>query len=153
MILIAHRGNTNGPNPSKENHPDYIKEALNNGYHAEVDIWYLDNTWVLGHDNPEYEINDKYFNNFRMMSFCWYHAKNLQALQQFSSEQKYADWKYFWHDKDDYTLTSNKKIWTFPKKDVTLNCVIVCQNKADTEAMIKKKIFGVCSDYVGEVKK
>ena len=28
MILISHRGNINGKNPSMENHPDYIKKSL-----------------------------------------------------------------------------------------------------------------------------
>jgi len=28
MKLIAHRGNINGPNPEKENHPDYINTAI-----------------------------------------------------------------------------------------------------------------------------
>ena len=29
MILISHRGNTNGPNPRLENDPRYIFETLN----------------------------------------------------------------------------------------------------------------------------
>tara|TARA_B100000212_G_scaffold342432_1_gene329551 strand:+ start:8103 stop:8564 length:462 start_codon:yes stop_codon:yes gene_type:complete len=153
MLLIAHRGNLKGPNPSKENHPDYLKKAIDKGYNVEADLWFIDNTWVLGHDNPEYEISFDFINNFHMQTYCWYHTKNLEALQELSLGQKYRDWKYFWHDQDDYTLTSNKKIWTFPKKDVTLNCIIVCQNKKDTKEMIKKKIFGVCSDFVDEVKK
>ena len=153
MILIAHRGNTNGPNPSKENHPDYITEAISKGYSVEVDLWCIENTWVLGHDMPEYEIKLDFLDNFSMLTYCWYHTKNLEALQVLSSGQKYSDWKYFWHDQDDYTLTSNKKIWTFPNKHVTLDCVIVCNNKQETLKMAKKNIFGVCSDYVAEVKK
>ena len=38
MILIAHRGNTIGPNIEKENHPDYIDEAIKKGFDVEVDI-------------------------------------------------------------------------------------------------------------------
>jgi len=34
MKLIAHRGNTDGPNPSEENNPEYIEEAIEN---AEVE--------------------------------------------------------------------------------------------------------------------
>ena len=32
MILISHRGNLTGKNPERENHPDYIKEALDLGF-------------------------------------------------------------------------------------------------------------------------
>jgi hypothetical protein len=56
MKLIAHRGNINGPNKEKENNPDYIFTALKLGYDAEIDIWYINNKWYLGHDNPVFEI-------------------------------------------------------------------------------------------------
>ena len=41
MKLIAHRGNISGPNPEKENHPDYILEAIRLGYvpEEEYDNW------------------------------------------------------------------------------------------------------------------
>ena len=48
MILISHRGNTNGPNPEMENRPDYINAAANEGYDVEVDVWLINSTWMLG---------------------------------------------------------------------------------------------------------
>ena len=56
MILISHRGNIMGPNPEQENHPDYIREALNIGYDVEIDVWYTDK-FMLGHDKPQYEFS------------------------------------------------------------------------------------------------
>ena len=41
MKLIAHRGNVNGPNPDKENHTDYINEAIILGYDVEIDVWFV----------------------------------------------------------------------------------------------------------------
>ena len=38
MLLIAHRGNINGPDKAKENHPDYINKAIEAGYNVEIDI-------------------------------------------------------------------------------------------------------------------
>ena len=38
MILIAHRGNTNGKLPDRENTNDYIKEAISKGFDVEIDI-------------------------------------------------------------------------------------------------------------------
>ena len=40
MIFISHRGNLEGPNPERENNPDYISEALERVYSVEVDVWY-----------------------------------------------------------------------------------------------------------------
>ena len=42
MILISHRGNTNGVNHEKENSISYIEDALNLGFDVEVDVWYKD---------------------------------------------------------------------------------------------------------------
>ena len=39
MILIAHRGNIDGPNPELENSLQYIDKAIDSGYNVEVDIW------------------------------------------------------------------------------------------------------------------
>ena len=36
MILISHRGNISGPNPERENHPEYIFEALQAGYDVDI---------------------------------------------------------------------------------------------------------------------
>ena len=42
MILISHRGNTNGKLPSAENRPDYIDEAIGFGFDVEIDVWLID---------------------------------------------------------------------------------------------------------------
>ena len=58
MKLIAHRGNTEGPNPLEENKPEYIEQAIENGFDVEIDIWYITQTkqFFLGHNKPEYLI-------------------------------------------------------------------------------------------------
>ena len=54
MILIAHRGNTNGVNPEKENTVAYIKDAIKQGYHCEIDVCKFDGKqFYLGHDEPQ----------------------------------------------------------------------------------------------------
>jgi len=56
-ILIAHRGNIEGPNPKWENHPDYIQEALDAGYDVEIDLWRKGyGPMRLGHDEPQYDL-------------------------------------------------------------------------------------------------
>ena len=56
MRLIAHRGNITGPDPSRENHPDYIRQAIDLGYNVEIDVWRIGGKFILGHDEPQYEI-------------------------------------------------------------------------------------------------
>ena len=47
MILIAHRGNMDGPNPPQENDPSYILHTLECGFHVEIDLWIKDNILYL----------------------------------------------------------------------------------------------------------
>jgi len=63
MILISHRGNINGKNPTRENSPDYIMETISMGYDVEIDIWLIDNDLFLGHDNPQYKIDIDWLKN------------------------------------------------------------------------------------------
>ena len=55
MKLISHRGNTSGPNPEKENSPEYIIAALLAGYEVEIDVWFENGKFMLGHSEPQYE--------------------------------------------------------------------------------------------------
>ena len=57
MRLIAHRGNFQGINKEQENSPEYLIEAIRNGYDVEVDTWVVDNVFYFGHDEPQYIIS------------------------------------------------------------------------------------------------
>ena len=50
MILISHRGNIDKINTKEENKPTYIFNALDHNFNVEVDIWFIENTFYLGHD-------------------------------------------------------------------------------------------------------
>ena len=50
MKLISHRGNINGKHEGFENNPNYIDTAIEQGYDVEVDIWFISETFFLGHD-------------------------------------------------------------------------------------------------------
>ena len=52
MHLIAHRGNISGPNPKRENTPEYIEEAIEKGF----DVVY----WVTIKGIPRCLINGYY---------------------------------------------------------------------------------------------
>ena len=55
MRLISHRGNINGKQPHLENEPKYVNDALKKGYDVEIDLWFVDGFFWLGHDKPQYE--------------------------------------------------------------------------------------------------
>jgi len=143
MILISHRGNISGPDPERENSPEYIIEALNLGVDVEIDLWSYNNKLFLGHDNAKYEIDKSFIENNK--NKLWIHCKNLEALYvcQFILNGVH----YFWHQNDDYTLTSKNIFWTFPGKDLTPNSVIVNLKKIKEEN-VYSKIYGICSDYL-----
>tara|TARA_B100001094_G_C17858225_1_gene636094 strand:+ start:349 stop:765 length:417 start_codon:yes stop_codon:yes gene_type:complete len=137
MILISHRGNLSGPNPEKENKPEQIYKVLNLGYQCEVDIWKKDGDFYLGHHEPQYKIDLNLLNNKNL----WIHAKNLEALYSLPKTLR-----YFWHQTDDYTLTSDNFIWTFPDKKTCERSVIVDKNKNWRSK--NYKCLGVCTDWI-----
>jgi hypothetical protein len=139
MKIISHRGNLNGANPEFENSIELINEALNKGYDVEIDVWFKNQKWYLGHDKPQYLISKKFLENKKF----WCHAKNLDALYLML---KYKNINCFWHQNDDFTLTSKGFIWTYPNKQVTSKSIIVLQKKKNIDPF-KKYIYGICTDY------
>lgn len=147
MKLIAHRGLTKGPNEMLENHPNQVASALAQGYDCEIDVWYIDHTWMLGHDFPKYIIDY----GFLEQPGLWIHAKNLESLYVLGADSKL---NFFWHQEDDFTLTSQGYIWTYPGKPLTANSVMVMPEWEDLtlDNARKQSCFGVCSDFVDSLK-
>jgi hypothetical protein len=145
MKLIAHRGLFNGPDVQIENTVTQIELALSKKFDCEIDVWYHDNKWYLGHDKPSQEIEF----SFLMKQGLWIHAKNIDALYLLG----HTELNYFWHQDDDYTLTSQGYIWTYPSKTLTPNSICVLPEWEDnTLSNVKNlKCFGVCSDFVGSL--
>lgn len=146
MKLISHRGNLYGPISSLENDPLYIIYSINKGFDVEIDLWIESNSLYLGHDFPKYKIKNNFLDIYK--DKLWIHCKNLYALRYLYDK----DFNYFWHQEDDFTLVSNKKIWTYPNKDILDKSIIVCKDLKSTNEMFKKNIYGICSDYVGFIK-
>lgn len=141
MIKIAHRGNIKGPSP-RENHPFYIEEAIYAGFDVEVDIRLIDSQLWLGHDEPQYLTSKTFLDRYK--NSLWIHCKNLGALEYFSSLKE--DYKYFWHEEDSYTLTSNGLIWTYPGEATTNKSILVLRGQE--KAPDPSTVFGICGDYV-----
>ena len=138
MILIAHRGNTNGVKPAEENKPEYIISAVNNGYHVEIDVWFIDGEYLLGHDEPLYRVDEVFLENKKF----WCHAKNLQALEMMLGN---GNIHCFWHQSDDFVLTSNGYIWTQPGKPCGTNSICVLPSGSEFKRG-KFSPAGICAD-------
>ena len=145
MIVISHRGNINGPNPDTENMPEIILNTINNGFNVEVDVWFFNNKIYLGHDGPQYLVDTAFI--ILISKMAWFHCKNLNAINFFIDQ--FPTFNFFWHQGDDYTLTSNNYIWTYPERDVSNKSIIV-----DLDAKNKYSIvpYGICTDYPQKIK-
>lgn len=145
MLIIAHRGNLSGSNPISENQPEYIDDALRNGFDAEIDLRIVNDELFLGHDSPDHRIDFDWLLNRR--NFLWIHCKNAEALV-FLNNNTSANLNYFWHNTDDYTLTSLGYIWAFPElPNIGKYCISVMPRIIDTPKLYKSYSFGVCTDY------
>ena len=86
------------------------------------------------------------------MDKLWIHCKNIDALDHFVT--KTGGFNYFWHQEDDFTLTSKNYIWTYPGKSYTKSSVIVMPewNNVNWDNLRVINSFGVCSDFIGKLK-
>lgn len=146
MRVISHRGNTLGPNPTKENDPAYLQEAVDLGYDVEVDIWYHDGQLFTGHDGPSYLLDDKTFRN--LVSRAWFHCKNVEALEYF--DRHFLRPNFFWHQDDDYAMTSWGYVWTYPHMRPTSRSIAVLPEIFNANRDELDQFWGVCTDYCVE---
>lgn len=136
MIFISHRGNINGINKKFENNPKYIQSAINKGFNVEIDVWYKD-AFYLGHDRPQFKVTKRFLENKKL----WCHAKNLEALEKLQK----INTKHFWHQEDDYTLTSRGFVWVYPGKPLIKNSIAVLPEKFKQDLSI---CYGICTDNI-----
>jgi glycerophosphoryl diester phosphodiesterase len=146
MILISHRGNLTGPNPTKENSLPYIQEALDNGFDVEIDIWFNDGVFYLGHDVIQYEVTLDWLK--KRKNNLWIHCKNIEAIEWFNNST--VTYNYFWHQEDTVTLTSKNFIWAYPGKQPINRSIAVMPEIFNDKINL---CIGVCSDYIQNYKK
>jgi hypothetical protein len=138
MILISHRGNLNGPSPEKENTIEYINYALNRGFDVEIDVRLEDNVYYLGHDIKQEKVSITFLKNNKL----WCHAKNIEAFHSLLKENINC----FWHQSDDYVLTSSKIIWTYPNKLLSSGSICVFPEMGINGDI--NQCHGICSDFI-----
>lgn len=135
MKIISHRGNLIGRIPEKENHPNYIDAAISSGYDVEIDIWFQDEKFYLGHDIPQYEIDISWI--YDRANKLWVHTKNLEVIPHLQN----TGINWFWHETDMVTITSKGFLWCYPNLFVN-NGVTVTLDFQETP----NYILGICTD-------
>ena len=147
MKIIAHRGNINGPDPLTENSPLQILLALSQGFECEIDLWYCNDKLYLGHDNPQYETNINFLFNFSDKLWC--HCKHLES---FIYLLQFDNLNCFYHQTDDYILTSKRIIWVYPGKSVPKDGIVVMPELYPLLKYLDDHIGGICTDYPSQIK-
>lgn len=147
MKIYSHRGNLEGPNPERENDPDYILEALQEKFPVEVDCWWKDGDLYFGHDGPQYKVKTDFIQQNKYMMVL--HAKNFEAVRWLRNR----DVHYFYHENDPYTITSWQWTWMYPNTEnlydeLTIMAVPELVNLFDRYMLPHgESIGGVCTDY------
>jgi hypothetical protein len=146
MRWILHRGNNAGPNSVENALPELIK-LLNEGFELEVDLWYTNSKLYLGHDFPQYEIDESFLDSTGL----WIHCKDAATLEYMNTKKKYLH--YFYHTDEDYVLTSKGYVWCYVGKPALEGSVIVMPEKSvhsySWNELVSKNCL-VCSDYLEE---
>jgi hypothetical protein len=147
-LIIAHRALLEGPDAALENHPDQIARALSEGFDAEIDAWYLNGRWMLGHSTPDYETNWDLISQPGL----WIHCKNIPAF--FALRDDNGEHNYFWHDGDALVLTSKGNVWTYYGAPETRSPYSICVMPEATrlwdeiEEMLRTEDWhGYCTDW------
>lgn len=144
MILISHRGNTDGIIAERENTPSYINEALSLGFHVEVDIWGVNGELFLGHDEPKIKVEVAWL--LERQAKLWVHCKNIEALVLLKA---IGHLHYFWHETDTVTITSKGYFWVYPNKQPVPFSIAVLPELHNDDV---SACAGICSDFIENYK-
>jgi hypothetical protein len=130
-----------GPNPARENAPDYIDEAIVAGFQVEVDLRRIDDYWFLGHDYPQYKVTEQWLNERK--GDLLLHLKDFSALKW-----KSKNWHFFCHSNDSFTFTSQGLRWLHDLSLEPDEFTIVPLMTLDLILSYRPRIIhAICSDY------
>lgn len=142
MKIYSHRGNLSGKSP-RENEPAFILECIAEGFNVEVDLWFVDGAYLLGHDGPEHPIDLRAFDREEII----FHLKSPHV-----PPLKHAD--AFAIENDPYALTRRGLLWTNYGRAPTPEAVMCSPELvgdqrplADFVRTMQHTAAGICTDY------
>jgi hypothetical protein len=103
-LRIAHRGLVDGPNHSIENSIQTLQERKEAGLHSEIDIWWKDQQFWIGHDEPREPVSLEFLTS----PYFWIHAKHSASFRELQrvSHERGLGLRIFYHTDEDYALTT-----------------------------------------------
>jgi hypothetical protein len=101
MLIISHRANIDGSDPSIENKPEAIEFAISKDLSVEVDLRFHKDKLYFGHDEPQYETSLDFLKEHE--TWLWVHCKEKESFN-FAIKHNL---NCFWHNIDDYTMTNH----------------------------------------------
>ena len=85
MIIIAHKGNLNGPE-NIEHNTNQLEFVINKGFNVEIDIRLSnDNCFYIGHDEKNHKIELNWIIKYR--NYLWIHCKDDKSFIYFNSNK------------------------------------------------------------------
>lgn len=150
MKMIAHRALTAGPSCELENTPSEIHSCLLMGLDVEIDVWFVQGNWWLGHDQPTHQTTV----DLLTQSGMWIHAKNDEAAFELRVLMQHKPHiNFFWHQEDHRTLTSQGHWWTYSGQSLCAHSVAVMPEWHMPLHQLKtwcghQSCAAVCSDWI-----
>ncbi len=142
MKLIAHRGNVDSREETRENEPDYIQAAVERGFDVEIDVWVRGDRFLLGHDEGLYSVEIGFLSNERF----WCHCKTRETLRALLETKAHC----FFHEEDSVTLTSRGVMWAFPSSEPLPGSVCVLPELHALTLDSLRDCYGICSDRIND---
>ena len=108
LKFIAHRAVIDG-DYTNANKPETAKNLLemHPEYEYEIDVWYVDGGYWLGHDEPQYEVFPEDYDILDNIK-SWKHAKNIDALVEMNNN---FSGNILWHESDSVVYTNSGYLW------------------------------------------
>jgi hypothetical protein len=109
MLIISHRGNTNGPGSQCER--DRVEDALLEGYDVEIDVRSIGRRLFVGHDEPLYELPKEWMRSL-VSTRLWFHAKDESARATLTFDGH----RVFVHDDEPSAIVTPDNVsWIHPR--------------------------------------
>ena len=121
-----------------------MEYCLEHGLSVEIDVWYTDDSFWLGHDNPQHRVDV----DFLMQPKLWIHCKDIESAMLL---RHYPSLNTFTIDKDDFTITSKNWLWlspTYGKSYKGAICVMPEDPRWKFSSEHLLDFAGICSDNV-----
>jgi hypothetical protein len=144
-LRICHRGLLAGPNPALENNPAILELNFNYKLTSECDVWFTDDKFFLGHDNPTFAIDWTWI--IERKDYLLLHAKTAETFVEMKrrNDAEGLGLDIFYHTDEDIILTTGGKCIVYPGQPVLENCMsMMPEREPDID---RSNAAQICSDF------